>query len=210
MVARNDSVENKSGLFFCWYNSNGVYTRNQLKSFSGYPDSGDSWNTLAFNRIDSPLHITVGYNGCIFANDVPSITLFGLADEGRKVAEPGGARSVYDLPPRYFTIALNRTASVMLHKFAYGNVIADNTYLRRGKPFPTTVSYQVSPDSESGPLDSLTKCIIGETHEPPVFEGLPKPIDRTAPEPPPAPRAAPTPPPAPKPAPAAAAPRCWQ
>ena len=182
MAARNYAVDNRgTGLFFCWYNSNGIYYRNHLKNFSGYPDAGDVFNTIACNRLTDGMGSSVGYNGCIFGNIMPSFSVFGTTSRGAKIIAPGG-RS-YGLPPRYFTIALNNIAGdIRLHKFALGNVIADNWYLRRGKHFPSTVYYQVLPE----PGDRPEKCIIACNRPPTPIEGLPTPIDRKGPVPTPA------------------------
>jgi len=103
MAARNYSVDNRSGLFFCWYNSNGVYFRNRLKNFTGYPDSGDVFNTLACNHLTAPMAITVGYNGCLFNNRLEAIR---LRRQPRQAARRLGAR-----PGR----AQLRPAAALLH-----------------------------------------------------------------------------------------------
>jgi len=184
LAARNYAVDNRAtGLFFCWYNTNGVYFRNALKNFTGYPDSGDVFNTLACNRLSQGMHITVGYNGCLFANVMPALTIFGPAGRNRPhsdaVLGPGGR--TYDLPPRYFTIGHNRVDLITLFKYAQGNVIAANVAHDGG---PTRLDYRLVAES---PTDERPqKNIIAEAPLALPMAGLPEPIARTTPELPPA------------------------
>ena len=182
MAARNYAVDNRStGLFFCWYNSQGVYFRNWLKNFTGYPDAGDVFNTIACNRLTDGMRITVGYNGCFLANDMPSLTLFG-DNRGKphedSVLGPNG-RS-YDVPPRYFTIAQNTIDTITLYKYAQGNVFAAN---RAHDGTPTKLDYRSTKDL---PLEGQPeKNIIANDAEVIPLPGLPGPITRSEPMPPP-------------------------
>jgi hypothetical protein len=182
LVARNYSVDNGSGLFFCWYNSNGVYFRNFLKNFTGYPDAGDVFNTIACNKLTAGMNITVGYNGCLFSNEMPSLTVFSAAGKDKAYTDtvlgPGGR--TYGLPPRYFTIAMNRINETTLFKYAQGNVIAANT---APDGTPTKLNYHIVQErlADEKPDKNL---LANEVKMAPI-EGLPAPITRTAPEPPP-------------------------
>lgn len=182
MVARNQSVDNGTGLFFCWYNTHGVYFRNLMKNMTGYPDAGDSFNTIASNRLTHPLHLTVGFNGCIFNNLIPSVTIFG-ARGGRahtmESAYPPSGRT-YGLPPRYFTIGMNTIERIALYRFAWGNVIAAN--LAAGGA-PSDFAHMTTPDEE---MDEQPENLIlaNDAEVAPIAE-LSSPIDRNSPVAPP-------------------------
>jgi len=180
MVARNYAVDNRVGLFFCWYNTHGVYFRNVLKDFAGYPDSGDVFNTLACNRLLAPVRITEGYNGCLLGNRMTELTIFGPAGKNKPhtdaVLGPGARTNA--LPPRYFTVAHNRIETIRLFKFAQGNVLAANT-TAVGNPTPLDYRLVAEEPTDERP----EKNVLGV--ESCALDRLPEPVGRTAPEPPP-------------------------
>lgn len=135
IVARNRAYNNGSGVFFCWYNSNGIYLQNQLDAITGYPDAGDVFNTIAGNVLQKPMTITVGFNGLLFNNIMPRLDIFSAKGKQPQTADvlgPGGR--TYGLPPRYFTIAHNTIDHINLYRYAQGNIIAHNRSLAGAKP----------------------------------------------------------------------------
>ncbi len=175
MVARNYSVENGGGLYFCWYNSNGIYFRNFAKDFTGYPDAGDVFNTLACNRFTGPMSFTVGYNGSFFGNDLPALQVYGPARTDPNT--PNGR--TYDVPPRYFAVGFNRLPQITLYRHVRGNAFAAN---RGPEGRPATVIFRETP--KDPPLEGLPPANVFANDAPPLA-GLPEAITRTTPEPPP-------------------------
>lgn len=175
LVARNYSVANTVGLYFCWYNQQGMYIRNTLKNFTGYPDAGDVFNTLAFNRLTEPMTITVGFNGCLFGNSLPALQLSVPGENN----DPGGR--TYGLPARYFTIGANRIDKLTLMKGAWGNVLAANT-LADGKPTPL----EFMQDAKTQATGEPEKLVLDNGAKVAPIAGLPEAITRTDPVPPPA------------------------
>jgi len=118
LIARNTARGNDQGLYFCWYNRNGVYPHNRLDSISGYADAGDVFNVLAFNEIDRPLTITTGYNGVMYRNHLPSLAM----REGKLKR----GKHAYQQPGRYFLFARNICDQLTLGSGTRGNLLADN------------------------------------------------------------------------------------
>ena len=177
MVARNYSVDNAGGLFFCWYNSNGIYYRNFVKDFTGYPDSGDVFNTLAFNRLTAPMTFTVGYNGSFFGNVLPGLQIYGPAKADPRT--PDGR--TYEVPPRYFAVGFNTMPEITFYQFARGNVLAAN---RGDDGAPAKLVHRAT--AKDAPLGTLPpENVLANDAQVKPIAGMPAPITRTEPEPPP-------------------------
>jgi len=176
LAARNYAVDNRAtGLFFCWYNSNGVYARNHFKNFTGYPDSGDVFNTLAFNRLERPMGISVVYNGSLFANEMPALTVGSwIGKTPRDVSSLGPGGTPYGVPPRYFTVAANRVETITLTRYCRGNVIADN---RAGNRKPSAIRHLLSASEEDPNPERALNVFMRDSGAPP-WKDLPKPIER--------------------------------
>jgi hypothetical protein len=172
MVARNFSMENPVGLYFCWYNNNGIYYRNRLRNFSGYPDSGDNFNTLAFNWLADAATVTVGYNGCLFGNRIPRLQVSVPGES----AGPGG--TTYSVPARYFTIGANRVGELAVVWGARGNVIAANT-TENGAPTPFVLLADKDKPAAERPEGNIVANDVTL-----ALPDLPTSVARSGPEPP--------------------------
>jgi hypothetical protein len=178
MVARNYSVDNGGGLFFCWYNSNGIYYRNFLKDFTGYPDSGDVFNTLAFNRLTAPMAFTVGYNGSFFGNALPGLQIYGHAKADPRT--PNGR--TYEVPPRYFAVGFNTAPEITVFQYVRGNAFAAN---RAPDGAPAKVLHRADPKDAPLGAPPPENVLANDAPVKPI-SGMPEAITRTTPEPPPA------------------------
>lgn len=168
--SRNLSTGNYScGLFFCWYNQNGVYFQNTLDSFAGYADQGDVFNTIAYNRIRGGFGITTGYNGVFVGNQTPSITM----DKG----ETKVGKHLYGLPGRYFILAANRTDKITLGNGVAGNIVAGNRPLNPTDPINWQGDAERNLYTTSAETSASTLAPIGIDRTDPVAPPqLPQPI----------------------------------
>jgi parallel beta-helix repeat protein len=183
MAARTVAVHNRStGLYFCWYNSNGIYYRNRLKNFTGYPDQGDVFNTLAFNSLTDRMGVSIGYNGCIFGNRAPGLTLGAWTPrEPMDESRLGPGLNKYSNMPRYFSVACNVMESFTASRFTRGNVVADNS-TSTGKPTP--YRFLIAADTEDKNPERDKNVWSDRVLAGPI-EHLPPLPDRREPVPPP-------------------------
>jgi len=118
--ARNRSVGNRTGLFFCFSNENGLYCGNTTDDFTGYPGVGDVFNILSNNDCVKGMGIGGGgYAGLFFNNRMPSLSTSACP------ADPG--RPIYFSAPHYYVFAENRLAKLDLGEGTETIVIAGNT-----------------------------------------------------------------------------------
>ncbi|MHB9131003.1 MAG: right-handed parallel beta-helix repeat-containing protein [Armatimonadota bacterium] len=108
LFMRNLGLGNQnSGLYFCWFNRNGVYFRNVLDRYDGYGWPSDIFNVVAGNDCSSPKGFVIeqgeGGGGVIFNNRF-----------SRMQVGPGNAGS----PTYDFLVAGNRADSLA---YAAGN-----------------------------------------------------------------------------------------
>ena len=127
--SRNLGVGNRGcGLYFCYYNRNGVYHRGKLDRFDGYGWPRDIFNVLAQNTCVSNQDFAIeqgeGGGGVVFHNQFPQIRV-GNGFQGA--------------PTFDFVVAQNRTDSL---RFVEGNVernlIVGNVSRDGQRPTPIT------------------------------------------------------------------------
>lgn len=118
--ARNRSVGNHTGLYFCFSNENGLYCHNTTDDFTGYPGVGDVFNILSNNDCVKGIGIGGGgYAGLFFNNRMPSLSTSACP------SDPG--RPIYFSAPHYYVFAENRLAKLQLGEGTEAIVIAGNT-----------------------------------------------------------------------------------
>lgn len=133
LFARNHSVGNSAtGLFFCFANENGVYVRNTVDTFTGYPFVGNNFNLINSNVLLNPMGISSsGYAGLLFNNRIPELSTASVD------VEPGFPR--YFSGPSYYVFAENR-----LEKLTFGQgaeaIVAIGNMSENGAPEVTGVT----------------------------------------------------------------------
>jgi len=116
--ARNLSVGNRTGLYFCFSNENGVFFQNTLDNFTGYPGVGDVFNLFAHNELKKNMGIGVGYAGLFFHNVMPALATAAAP------TDPG--RPLYFSAPHYYVFAENRLGKLVLGAGTRAIVLAGN------------------------------------------------------------------------------------
>jgi len=169
--ARNLSVSNRLGLYFCWYNSRGVYTRSTYSGMGGYPDAGDFFNVIAFNRDERQFRITNGASGVYFGNECKGVLMN---------AHGKASRHLYSAAPRYFVIAANR-----MPKFATGEKVKQGD---RG-PLGNIIAANRTAAGRASAIEAKAADKTGNvltTEGPADFAGIAAGCGRDQPVPPPA------------------------
>jgi len=116
--ARNLSVGNRTGLYFCFSNENGIFFQNTLDNFTGYPGVGDVFNLFAHNELKKGMGIGVGYAGLFFHNVMPTLATAAAP------TDPG--RPLYFSAPHYYVFAENRLGKLVLGAGTRAIVLAGN------------------------------------------------------------------------------------
>lgn len=80
--ARNYSVGNTIGFYFCWYNRNGVYARQTLDWIYGYAWPWDCFDIVALNDCQQRTAIEAHFLGVVYGNRFAEFTF------GKKQPEP--------------------------------------------------------------------------------------------------------------------------
>ena len=123
---RNHSVGNGLGLYFCFSNENGVYYRNTLDNFGGYPGVGDVFNLLVSNDCKKSMGIDGAYAGLFFNNRMESLELSGHP------VDPG--RPLYFGPSHYYVVAEHQLGKLSIGESNKGHAIVGNTSLNPNEP----------------------------------------------------------------------------
>ncbi len=123
---RNHSVGNDLGLYFCFSNENGVYYKNTLDNFGGYPGVGDVFNLLVGNDCKKGMGIGGAYAGLFFNNRMASLGL------GGRPADPG--LPLYFGASHYYVVAEHQLGKLSIGESNKGLAVVGNTGLSPSKP----------------------------------------------------------------------------